>query len=75
MCQKLSIDNLLKFLIFCILFRLKNQIVTSFYPVSDFFVDKILDKFGEKLLRGIPGASRYRRLVANLDTLSPECFM
>jgi hypothetical protein len=63
MCQKLSIDNSLKFLIFCILFRLKDQIVTSFYPVSDFFVGKILNKCGEKLLRGIPGPNRYRRLL------------
>jgi len=33
--------------------------VISFYPASDFFVEKILDKCGEKLLRGIPRANRF----------------
>jgi hypothetical protein len=31
--------------------------VKSFYPVSDFFVEKILGKEGEKLLRGYQGES------------------
>lgn len=35
----------------------------SFYPVSDFFVEKILDKWEEKLLGGMPVSNRYRQLV------------
>jgi hypothetical protein len=45
---------------FLLLFGIKDQIVTSFYPVSDFFVGKILDKWEEKLLKGIPGPNRFR---------------